>query len=58
MVESLIFQVLEHATPEELLSNEGSAFSRMVQSTGPANAQYLYSLLFESKENKLMLINS
>ncbi|XP_073264847.1 ABC transporter C family member 12-like isoform X5 [Populus alba] len=47
-------QVLEHGTPEELLlPNEGSAFSRMVQSTGPANAQYLYSLVFESKENKL-----
>ncbi|CAK7350707.1 unnamed protein product [Dovyalis caffra] len=46
-------QVLEHATPEELLSNEGSAFSRMVQSTGTTNAQYLYSLVFESKENKL-----
>ncbi|KAJ6728666.1 ABC TRANSPORTER C FAMILY MEMBER 11-RELATED [Salix koriyanagi] len=42
-------QVLEHATPEELLSNEGSAFSRMVQSTGPTNAQYLYSLVFERK---------
>ncbi|CAK7350711.1 unnamed protein product [Dovyalis caffra] len=46
-------QVLEHGTPEELLQNEGSAFSRMVQSTGPANAQYLYSLVFESKEHKL-----
>uniref|UniRef100_A0A6N2KZ94 ABC-type xenobiotic transporter n=1 Tax=Salix viminalis TaxID=40686 RepID=A0A6N2KZ94_SALVM len=47
-------QVLEHGTPEELLlPNEGSTFSRMVQSTGPANAQYLYSLVFESKENKL-----
>lgn len=44
------FQVLEHATPEELLQNEGSAFSRMVQSTGPANAQYLRSLVFEAKE--------
>ncbi|KAH8511962.1 hypothetical protein H0E87_009233, partial [Populus deltoides] len=47
-------EVLEHGTPEELLlPNKGSAFSRMVQSTGPANAQYLYSLVFESKENKL-----
>ncbi|KAJ4837827.1 Canalicular multispecific organic anion transporter 1 [Turnera subulata] len=45
-------QVLEHATPEELLSNEGSAFSRMVQSTGPANAQYLRSLVFDGKEKK------
>ncbi|XP_073264842.1 ABC transporter C family member 12-like isoform X2 [Populus alba] len=47
-------QVLEHGTPEELLlPNKGSAFSRMVQSTGPANAQYLHSLVLESKENKL-----
>ncbi|KAJ6893401.1 ABC transporter C family member 12-like isoform X4 [Populus alba x Populus x berolinensis] len=51
-------QVLEHSTPEELLSNEGSAFSRMVQSTGPANARYLHSLVFESKENKLMFTHS
>ena len=39
------FQVLEYDTPEELLSNEGSAFSKMVQSTGAANAQYLRSLV-------------
>ncbi|EEF35769.1 ABC transporter C family member 12 [Ricinus communis] len=45
-------RVLEHATPEELLSNERSAFSKMVQSTGPANAQYLRSLVFEGKEDK------
>ena len=37
-------QVLEYDTPEELLSNEESAFSKMLQSTGPANAQYLRSL--------------
>ncbi|KHN47341.1 ABC transporter C family member 2-like [Glycine soja] len=37
-------KVLEYDTPEELLSNEGSAFSKMVQSTGAANAQYLRSL--------------
>ncbi|CAK7350709.1 unnamed protein product [Dovyalis caffra] len=48
-------QVLEHAAPEELLSSEGSTFSRMVQSTGPTNAQYLHSLVFESKENKLSI---
>ena len=46
------FQVLEYDTPEELLSNEGSGFSRMVQSTGPTNAQYLRSLVLEGKENK------
>ncbi|GAV87979.1 ABC_tran domain-containing protein/ABC_membrane domain-containing protein [Cephalotus follicularis] len=38
-------RVLEYDTPEELLSNEGSAFSKMVQSTGAANAQYLRSLV-------------
>ncbi|CAH9141477.1 unnamed protein product [Cuscuta epithymum] len=38
-------QVLEYDTPEVLLRNEESAFSRMVQSTGTANAQYLQSLV-------------
>ncbi|KAJ6333093.1 hypothetical protein OIU77_009038 [Salix suchowensis] len=38
-------RVLEYDTPEELLSNEDSAFSKMVQSTGAANAQYLRSLV-------------
>ncbi|CAK9321250.1 unnamed protein product [Citrullus colocynthis] len=38
-------RVLEYNTPEELLSNEKSAFSKMVQSTGAANAQYLRSLV-------------
>ncbi|KAL9321009.1 hypothetical protein ACSQ67_012848 [Phaseolus vulgaris] len=37
-------KVLEYDTPEELLSNEASSFSKMVQSTGAANAQYLRSL--------------
>lgn len=45
-------QVLEHNTPEELLSNEESAFAKMVQSTGPANAEYLRSLVFEGEERK------
>lgn len=39
-------QVLEFDTPEDLLSNDESAFSKMVQSTGAANAQYLKVLLF------------
>ncbi|OWM71292.1 hypothetical protein CDL15_Pgr011419 [Punica granatum] len=39
-------KVLEYNSPEVLLSNEGSAFSKMVQSTGAANAQYLRSLVF------------
>lgn len=36
---------MEYDTPEVLLQNEESAFSRMVQSTGAANAQYLRSLV-------------
>ncbi|XP_052481315.1 ABC transporter C family member 12 isoform X3 [Gossypium raimondii] len=46
-------QVLEHSTPEELLANEESAFSKMVQSTGPANAEYLRGLIFGGEENRL-----
>ncbi|XP_059668430.1 ABC transporter C family member 2-like [Cornus florida] len=46
-------RVLEYDTPEELLRNEGSAFSKMVQSTGAANAEYLRSLAFGGEgENK------
>ncbi|GLT85719.1 hypothetical protein SLE2022_038990 [Rubroshorea leprosula] len=33
-------QILEHDTPEELLSKEESALAKMVRSTGPANVQY------------------
>ncbi|CAN0874920.1 ABC transporter C family member 2 [Linum grandiflorum] len=43
-------RVAEHATPEELLSNEKSAFYKMVQSTGSANAQYLRNLVFVDGE--------
>ncbi|XP_019419115.1 PREDICTED: ABC transporter C family member 12-like isoform X1 [Lupinus angustifolius] len=39
-------RVLEYSSPEELLVNEGSAFYKMVQSTGPENAKYLCSLVF------------
>lgn len=47
-------RVLEYDTPEELLLNEGSAFSKMVQSTGSANAQYLRSLVLGGEgENKM-----
>lgn len=47
-------QVLEYDTPERLLQNEESAFSKMVQSTGAANAQYLHSLVLGGEgENKL-----
>ncbi|PIA25107.1 hypothetical protein AQUCO_12500017v1 [Aquilegia coerulea] len=45
-------QVLEYDTPEDLLSNEMSSFSKMVNSTGAANAQYLRSLVLRG-ENKL-----
>ncbi|KAI8524585.1 hypothetical protein RHMOL_Rhmol13G0160600 [Rhododendron molle] len=46
-------QVIEHETPEKLLLNETSAFSKMVQSTGAANAEYLRSLVIgEGGENK------
>ncbi|XP_023553923.1 ABC transporter C family member 2-like isoform X2 [Cucurbita pepo subsp. pepo] len=40
-------QVLEYNTPKQLLSNEQSAFSKMVRSTGAANAQYLRTLVLE-----------
>ncbi|GMP73747.1 hypothetical protein CsSME_00031406 [Camellia sinensis var. sinensis] len=47
-------RVLEYATPEELLQNDESAFSKMVQSTGAANAQYLRSLVLSGEgENKV-----
>ncbi|XP_073003248.1 ABC transporter C family member 2-like [Typha latifolia] len=45
-------QVLEFDTPENLLTNEESAFSKMVQSTGVTNAQYLRSLVFEEGERR------
>jgi len=44
-------QVLEYNSPKELLQNEETAFYKMVQSTGPANAEYLCSLVFGRKEN-------
>ncbi|KAL6991616.1 Canalicular multispecific organic anion transporter 1 [Sarracenia purpurea var. burkii] len=47
-------RVLEYSSPEQLLQNDESAFSKMVQSTGAANAQYLRSLVFSGEgENKL-----
>lgn len=45
-------RVLEYDPPEELLSREGSAFSKMVQSTGEANAQYLRKLVEESRSGR------
>ncbi|KAK6939317.1 ABC transporter-like, ATP-binding domain [Dillenia turbinata] len=46
-------RVQEYDTPECLLLNEESAFSKMVQSKGAANAQYLWSLVLGGGENKL-----
>ncbi|KAF9620097.1 hypothetical protein IFM89_010747 [Coptis chinensis] len=46
-------QVLEFDEPRHLLLNETSAFSKMVQSTGTANAHYLRSLVLTGEENKL-----
>ncbi|KAM7270310.1 hypothetical protein ACFE04_029524 [Oxalis oulophora] len=48
-------QVLEYNSPEQLLADEDSAFSKMVQSTGAANAQYLRNLVFEAKDNKFKM---
>ncbi|XP_031130030.1 ABC transporter C family member 12-like [Ipomoea triloba] len=45
-------RVLEYDTPEKLLMNESSAFSKMVLSTGAANAQYLRSLVLEGNKSK------
>ncbi|XP_058199762.1 ABC transporter C family member 2-like [Rhododendron vialii] len=46
-------RVVEYASPEELLQNDESAFSKMVQSTGAANAQYLRSLALGEGDIKL-----
>lgn len=46
---NLSTQVQEFSSPENLLSNEGSSFSKMVQSTGAANAEYLRSLVLDNK---------
>ncbi|KAE9591373.1 putative xenobiotic-transporting ATPase [Lupinus albus] len=45
-------KVLEYDTPEELLSNEDSAFSKMVRSTGAANAQYLRGLALSGDKSE------
>lgn len=54
-------RVLEYNSPEELLSNEKSSFSKMVQSTGAANAQYLRSLVLGGEgegEKKLGIVEN
>ncbi|KAJ4816006.1 multidrug resistance-associated protein 1 [Rhynchospora pubera] len=45
-------KVLEFDTPETLLSTQDSAFSKMVQSTGASNAEYLKGLVFGSEEER------
>ncbi|XP_028090867.1 ABC transporter C family member 12-like isoform X4 [Camellia sinensis] len=45
-------QVMEYDAPEKLLLNEASGFSKMVQSTGAANAQYLRSLVLGGGEGE------
>ncbi|KAF3338928.1 ABC transporter C family member 2-like protein [Carex littledalei] len=46
-------KVLEFDTPENLLSTQESAFSKMVQSTGTSNAEYLRGLVLVSEEERL-----
>lgn len=43
-------KVVEFDTPDTLLQREDSAFSKMVQSTGAANAEYLRSLVVRESE--------
>ncbi|CAM8928970.1 unnamed protein product [Rhodiola kirilowii] len=43
--------VVEYDSPENLLT-EGTAFRKMVESTGPANAQYLCNLVPRGKQTK------
>ncbi|EPS64314.1 hypothetical protein M569_10464 [Genlisea aurea] len=44
-------QVVEYDTPRALLQREDSAFSKMVQSTGAANAEYLRSLVLKPEQH-------
>jgi ABC-type multidrug transport system fused ATPase/permease subunit len=45
-------KVQEFSSPENLLSNGESSFSKMVQSTGTANAEYLRSITLENKRTR------
>ncbi|XP_057763903.1 ABC transporter C family member 2-like [Salvia miltiorrhiza] len=45
-------KVVEFDTPEALLQQESSAFSKMVQSTGSANAEYLRGLVLREVEKR------
>lgn len=50
-------QVVEYDTPEKLLRMEEGAFSKMVQSTGDANAQYLRSLVLRENGDPMQQIH-
>ncbi|KAF5764679.1 putative ABC-type xenobiotic transporter [Helianthus annuus] len=45
-------QVVEYEAPVKLLQDEHTLFSKMVQSTGAANAQYLRDLAFGAEEER------
>ncbi|XP_057833271.2 ABC transporter C family member 2 isoform X2 [Cryptomeria japonica] len=45
-------QVLEFDTPKNLLSDEDSAFTKMVCSTGSANAQYLRTIALGGRDTR------
>ncbi|KAI3680994.1 hypothetical protein L6452_35774 [Arctium lappa] len=45
-------QVVEYDVPVKLLQDEHTAFSKMVQSTGAANAEYLRNLAFGAEGDK------
>lgn len=45
-------RLLEYNTPENLLQNDESSFSKMVQSTGAANAEYLRGLVLNGEAEK------
>ncbi|KAI7751096.1 hypothetical protein M8C21_020501 [Ambrosia artemisiifolia] len=45
-------QVVEYDSPVKLLQDEHTAFSKMVHSTGAANAQYLRDLAFSAEGDK------
>ncbi|CAL5367288.1 unnamed protein product [Camellia sinensis] len=47
-----VSEVMEYDAPEKLLLNEASGFSKMIQSTGAANAQYLHSLVLRGGEGE------
>ncbi|PIA50779.1 hypothetical protein AQUCO_01200196v1 [Aquilegia coerulea] len=51
-------QVLEFDTPENLLSNKLSSFSKMVQSTGTGTAQYLRSLVLSGETSHIDKLQS